>query len=88
MALEDVGGAGVAAPGILAPGPYDGAVAADRHAPAEAVEVLGVGGGEFLHLVQQRRLGALLAAAEAGRAGEQPNGDDDCECSQGYRESA
>ena len=69
VALEDVGGAGVGTPGILETRPYDGGVAADRHAVAEEVAGLGVGGGELLDLAQQRRPSALRLGAEAGRAG-------------------
>ena len=69
VALEDVGGAGGAAPGIFAGRPHDGGVAADRHAEAEEVVGLGVGGEELPHLAQERRLSAPLAGAEASRAG-------------------
>ena len=48
VALEDVGGAGVGAPGILPVCAHDGGVAADRYAVAEVVLGLGVGGGELL----------------------------------------
>ena len=57
--LEDVGGAGVGAPGILKACPHDGGVTADRHAPTEAVVGLGVGSGELVGFVERCCLGAV-----------------------------